>query len=60
MATRSRFPIGLARLLRWAENEKSIPEVLHMAGSMYEAQCPRKRNSSASFSTSCACSWCLG
>lgn len=38
MATRSRFPVGLARLLRWAENQKSIPEVLHMAGSIYEAR----------------------
>ena len=38
MASRSRFPIGLARLLRWAENQKSIPEVLHMAGSMFEAR----------------------
>jgi type II secretory pathway component PulF len=38
MAARSRFPIGLARLLRWAENQKSVPEVLHMAGSMFEAR----------------------
>ncbi len=38
MAARPRFPIGLARLLRWAENQKSVPEVLHMAGSMFEAR----------------------
>ena len=38
MAERSRFPIGLPRLLRWAENQKSLPEVLHMAGSMFEAR----------------------
>jgi type II secretory pathway component PulF len=38
MASRSRFPIGLARLLRWAENQKSVSEVLHMAGSMFEAR----------------------
>jgi type II secretory pathway component PulF len=38
MAAQQRFPIGLARLLRWAENQKSLPEVLHMAGSMFEAR----------------------
>jgi type II secretory pathway component PulF len=38
MAERSRFPVGLPRLLRWAENQKSIPEVLHMAGSIFEAR----------------------
>ncbi len=38
MAARQRFPIGLARLLRWAENQKSVPEVLHMAGAMFEAR----------------------
>jgi type II secretory pathway component PulF len=38
MASRSRFPIGLARLLRWAENQKSVSDVLHMAGSMFEAR----------------------
>jgi type II secretory pathway component PulF len=38
MAARQRFPIGLARLLRWAENQKSVPEVLHMAGEMFEAR----------------------
>lgn len=38
MASRPRFPIGLARLLRWGENQKSVPEVLHMAGSIFEAR----------------------
>jgi type II secretory pathway component PulF len=38
MARRPRFPIGLPRLIRWAENQKSVPEVLHMAGSMFEAR----------------------
>ena len=28
----------MPRLLRWAENQKSLPEVLHMAGSMFEAR----------------------
>ena len=38
MSSRSRFPIGLARLLRWAEHQKSVSEVLHMAGAMFEAR----------------------
>jgi type II secretory pathway component PulF len=32
------FPLGLPRLVRWAENEKSLPEVLHMAGAMFESR----------------------
>jgi type II secretory pathway component PulF len=38
MAERELFPVGLPRLLRWAESHKSLPEVLHMAGSMLEAR----------------------
>jgi general secretion pathway protein F len=38
MEKRRRFPLGLARLVRWAESEKSLPEVLHMAGAMYESR----------------------
>ena len=38
MAERALFPVGLPRLVRWAENQKSLPEVLHMAGSMFEAR----------------------
>jgi type II secretory pathway component PulF len=38
MAERALFPIGLPRLLRWAETQKSLPEILHMAGSMLEAR----------------------
>jgi type II secretory pathway component PulF len=38
MAQRARFPIGLPRLLRWAENQKSVPEVLHMAASIFETR----------------------
>jgi type II secretory pathway component PulF len=38
MARRRRFPPGLPRLLRWAEKHMSLPEVLHMAGSMYEGR----------------------
>jgi type II secretory pathway component PulF len=38
MAQRTVFPQGLPRLLRWAENDKSLSEVLHMAGAMYESR----------------------
>jgi type II secretory pathway component PulF len=44
MEERTVFPFGLPRLLRWAENQKSFPEVLHMAGLMFEA---RARSQSA-------------
>jgi general secretion pathway protein F len=30
------FPTGMRRLVRWAENTQSLPEVLHMAGEMFE------------------------
>jgi type II secretory pathway component PulF len=30
--------LGLAGLVRWAEHQKSLPEVLHMAGSMFEVR----------------------
>lgn len=32
------FPPGLPRLVHWAEQHMSLPEVLHMAGSMFEAR----------------------
>jgi type II secretory pathway component PulF len=35
MAEQPAFPLGLARLVRWAENRKSLPDVLHVAGSMF-------------------------
>jgi type II secretory pathway component PulF len=38
MAERTVFPRGIPRLLRWAENDKSLPEVLRMVGAMYEAR----------------------
>jgi type II secretory pathway component PulF len=38
MAGRWYFPLGLARLLSWAEGQKSLAEVLHIAGSMFEAR----------------------
>ncbi len=38
MADARIFPPGLPRLIHWAEYHMSIPEVLHMAGSMFEAR----------------------
>jgi general secretion pathway protein F len=38
MENRRPFPSGLARLLRWAESQRTLPEVLHLAGGMYEAR----------------------
>ena len=38
MADRWPFPGGLPRLLGWAEKQRSLPEVLHMAGEMFEAR----------------------
>jgi type II secretory pathway component PulF len=38
MASRGGFPPRLPRLLRWAENQGSLPEVLHMAGDMFAAR----------------------
>ena len=32
------FPVGFPHLLRWAENQEALPEVLHMAGAMFEAR----------------------
>jgi general secretion pathway protein F len=36
MAKQPVFPLALARLVRWAEKEKSLSEVLHVAGSMFQ------------------------
>lgn len=38
MEKRPPFPFGLTRLLRWAEMQRTLPEVLHVAGAMYEAR----------------------
>ena len=38
MARRRAFPPRLPRLLRWAEKQGSLPEVLHMAGEMFAAR----------------------
>jgi type II secretory pathway component PulF len=43
MSEKRLFPSGLPNLLRWAERDTSLPEVLHMAGAMFEA---RARSSS--------------
>ena len=36
--TRGSFPPGFRGWSRWAENQESLPEVLHMAGAMFEAR----------------------
>jgi type II secretory pathway component PulF len=38
MAAQSQFPTGLPRLLRWAQSQGAIAEILHMAGEMFEAR----------------------
>jgi general secretion pathway protein F len=38
MEDRSVFPRGLPRLIRWGETRQTLAEVLHMAGSMFEAR----------------------
>jgi type II secretory pathway component PulF len=38
MAAKRLFPPGLPSLLRWAERDKSLSEVLHMAGRMFETR----------------------
>ncbi len=38
MSRRWEFPPRLPRLLRWAENHGSLPEVLHMAGDLFAAR----------------------
>jgi len=32
------FPIGLARIVEWAQESHSLPDALHLAGEMYEAR----------------------
>ena len=32
------FRAGFRGLVRWAENQESLPEVLHMAGAMFESR----------------------
>ncbi len=34
----SLFPQGYARIIDWAEKHRGLPEALHMAGEMFEAQ----------------------
>jgi type II secretory pathway component PulF len=38
MTDKRLFPRGLPGLLRWAERDKSLSEVLHMAGTMFETR----------------------
>jgi len=38
MSRLRRFPPGLPRLLGWAEKQMTLPEVLHLAGALFETQ----------------------
>jgi general secretion pathway protein F len=38
MSKMRRFPRGLSRLLEWAENQMALPELLHLAGALFETQ----------------------
>jgi general secretion pathway protein F len=38
MSRLARFPRGLSRLLGWAENQMALPELLHLAGALFETQ----------------------
>ena len=38
MAEKRVFPSGLSSLLSWAERDKNLPEMLHMAGTMFETR----------------------
>ena len=55
MTDKRLFPPGLPSLLRWAERDTSLPEVLHMAGTMFETRARgRARPSPALWSPFCA------
>ena len=54
MTEKKLFPQGLPSLLRWAERDKSLPEVLHMAGAMFECALPRTRRLPGLWSPYCA------
>jgi len=54
MSRLSRFPRGLSRLLGWAENQMALPELLHLAGSLFETQA-RSRATLAGTIVSVAC-----
>jgi type II secretory pathway component PulF len=53
-ARRREFPPRLPRLLRWGENQGTLPEVLHMAGEMFAARASAHA-SFASTAVSMAC-----
>ena len=38
VSRRPEFPVGLARILRWAEGYQGLPESLHTAGEIFEAR----------------------
>jgi type II secretory pathway component PulF len=38
LAEQPALPVGLSRLIRWSEDHNAIPDILHMAGEMFEAR----------------------
>jgi general secretion pathway protein F len=54
MSRLNRFPRGLSRLLGWAENQMALPELLHLAGALFETQA-RSRATFAGAVVSVAC-----
>ena len=54
MASRRGFPPRLPRLLRWGENQGSLPDVLHMAGELFGARASAQATTAAT-AASLAC-----
>ncbi len=55
VARRPVFPPRFPRLLRWGENQRTLPEVLHLAGEMFAA----RASAHASFASSAVSVACL-
>jgi type II secretory pathway component PulF len=51
MARRRGFPPRLPRLLRWGENQGSLPDVLHMAGELFAARASAQATTAATAAT---------
>jgi general secretion pathway protein F len=51
MALRRGFPPRLPQLLRWGENQGSLPEVLHMAGELFAARASAQATTVATAAT---------
>ncbi len=51
MALRRAFPPRLPRLIRWGENQGSLPELLHMAGDLFAARASAQATTAATAAT---------